>query len=160
MDSNGPDVKIRGTAAHIFEKYQTLARDAQSAGDRIGAENYLQHAEHYYRLILAAQQPADGQPRLPQQGGQRSDAPEETEAAGGTATDVDVMQGGGGKQDAEEASGNPRQRPGNRRRRPRQDANGSGGEAQGNAAPAGGAGKAAPAAHDEDAAEPEDAATV
>lgn len=52
-DSNGPDVKIRGTASHIYEKYQQLARDAQSAGDRIAAENYLQHAEHYYRLMLA-----------------------------------------------------------------------------------------------------------
>lgn len=52
-DSNGPDVKIRGTASHIFEKYQQLARDAQSAGDRVAAENYLQHAEHYYRLMLA-----------------------------------------------------------------------------------------------------------
>ncbi len=52
-DSNGPDVKVRGTASHIFEKYQQLARDAQSAGDRVTAENYLQHAEHYYRLMLA-----------------------------------------------------------------------------------------------------------
>lgn len=52
-DSNGPDVKVRGTASHIFEKYQQLARDAQSAGDRVAAENYLQHAEHYYRLMLA-----------------------------------------------------------------------------------------------------------
>jgi hypothetical protein len=53
-DSNGPDVKIRGTASHIYDKYQQLARDAQSAGDRIAAENYLQHAEHYYRLMVAA----------------------------------------------------------------------------------------------------------
>lgn len=55
LESNGPDVKIRGTASHIFEKYQTLARDAQTSGDRIGAESYQQHAEHYYRLIMAAQ---------------------------------------------------------------------------------------------------------
>lgn len=54
-DSSGPDVKIRGTAQHIAEKYATLARDAQSAGDRVIAENYLQHAEHYYRIIAAAQ---------------------------------------------------------------------------------------------------------
>lgn len=52
-DSNGPEIKIRGTAPHIYERYQQLARDAQSAGDRIAAENYLQHAEHYYRLMLA-----------------------------------------------------------------------------------------------------------
>lgn len=54
-DSSGPDVKIRGTAQHIAEKYSTLARDAQSSGDRVMAENYLQHAEHYYRIIAAAQ---------------------------------------------------------------------------------------------------------
>ena len=55
FDSSGPDVKIRGTAQHIAEKYATLARDAQSAGDRVMAENYLQHAEHYNRIIAAAQ---------------------------------------------------------------------------------------------------------
>ncbi len=54
-ESNGPDVKIRGNAQHIAEKYTTLARDAQSSGDRVIAENYLQHAEHYNRIILAAQ---------------------------------------------------------------------------------------------------------
>ncbi len=54
-DSSGPDVKIRGTAQHIAEKYAALARDAQSSGDRVIAENYLQHAEHYNRIIAAAQ---------------------------------------------------------------------------------------------------------
>jgi len=56
LDSNGPDIKIRGTVAHIYEKYQNLARDANSQGDHVGAENYLQHAEHYYRLLAAANQ--------------------------------------------------------------------------------------------------------
>ena len=51
--SNGPDVKIRGNPAHIAEKYFSLARDAQSSGDPVLAENYLQHAEHYNRIILA-----------------------------------------------------------------------------------------------------------
>lgn len=55
IDSNGPDVKIRGNAHHVYEKYLQLARDANSSGDRIMAENYLQHAEHYYRLIMAYQ---------------------------------------------------------------------------------------------------------
>jgi hypothetical protein len=55
FESSGPDVKIRGTAAQIAEKYMTLARDASSAGDVIMAENYLQHAEHYNRIIMAAQ---------------------------------------------------------------------------------------------------------
>jgi Domain of unknown function (DUF4167) len=54
-ESNGPDVKIRGTAHHVAEKYLQLARDAQSSGDPVMAENYLQHAEHYFRLIAAAQ---------------------------------------------------------------------------------------------------------
>jgi hypothetical protein len=51
FDSNGPDVRVRGNAFQILEKYVALARDAQAAGDRIAAENYYQHAEHYYRLI-------------------------------------------------------------------------------------------------------------
>ena len=55
-ESNGPDVKIRGTASHIAEKYLQLARDAQSSGDPVSAENYLQHAEHYFRLIASAQE--------------------------------------------------------------------------------------------------------
>jgi uncharacterized protein DUF4167 len=53
FESNGPDVKIRGTPAHIAEKYISLARDAQSTGDPVLAENYLQHAEHYSRIIMA-----------------------------------------------------------------------------------------------------------
>lgn len=55
FESNGPNVKIRGTAAHIAEKYITLARDALSAGDIIAAEGYFQHAEHYNRIIMTAQ---------------------------------------------------------------------------------------------------------
>jgi uncharacterized protein DUF4167 len=55
-ESNGPDVKIRGTANHVADKYLQLARDAQSSGDPISAENYFQHAEHYFRLIAAAQE--------------------------------------------------------------------------------------------------------
>ena len=60
FESNGPDVKIRGTAMHIAEKYQQLARDAMVSGDRIMAENYLQHAEHYSRIVAAAQSQTNG----------------------------------------------------------------------------------------------------
>lgn len=60
FESNGPDVKVRGNAAHIAEKYMQLARDAQSSGDSVMAENYLQHAEHYFRIVSAAQ-PQNGQ---------------------------------------------------------------------------------------------------
>jgi hypothetical protein len=54
-ESNGPDVRVRGNASHVAEKYTQLARDAQSSGDSVMAENYLQHAEHYYRIVMAAQ---------------------------------------------------------------------------------------------------------
>jgi hypothetical protein len=62
-ESNGPDVKVRGNAAHVAEKYLQLARDAQSSGDSVMAENYLQHAEHYFRIISAAQQAQQAQVR-------------------------------------------------------------------------------------------------
>ncbi len=52
-ESNGPDVKIRGTPSHVAEKYVSMARDALSSGDPVLAENYLQHAEHYNRIIMA-----------------------------------------------------------------------------------------------------------
>ena len=73
FDSSGPEIKIRGSASHVYEKYLQLARDANSSGDRVMAENYLQHAEHYYR-IMAAQQAAakaqeGGQQPQPQQNG-------------------------------------------------------------------------------------------
>ena len=90
FDSNGPEVKIRGTAAHIFDRYCQLARDANASGDRIAAENYLQHAEHYYRIMMAnggfqqnqqrqQGQPQQGQPgqpgQPPQAGGQPQQPP-------------------------------------------------------------------------------------
>ena len=56
FESNGPDVKIRGNANHIAEKYSVLARDALTSGDTVMAENYFQHAEHYFRIIAANQQ--------------------------------------------------------------------------------------------------------
>jgi hypothetical protein len=56
LESNGPEgVKVRGNAQTVFERYQQLARDAASSGDRVLAENFLQHAEHYFRLIRAMQ---------------------------------------------------------------------------------------------------------
>ena len=78
FESNGPEGKIRGTAFQVIEKYQALAQDALSAGDRIGAENFFQHAEHYYRVVAAngwdqrgqrqhGQQPQQSQQPQPQQ---------------------------------------------------------------------------------------------
>ncbi len=94
-ESNGPDVKIRGTALHVAEKYQQLARDAQASGDRVTSENYFQHAEHYQRIVAAAQ-PQHSQttpaPYARSEDDTASEAPkaaeprEEMEAAGTTAT--------------------------------------------------------------------------
>jgi Domain of unknown function (DUF4167) len=54
-DSHGPDVRIRGSALHVAESYLQLAHDAHTGNNPVAAENYLQHAEHYFRLIAAAQ---------------------------------------------------------------------------------------------------------
>ncbi|MCC6598303.1 MAG: DUF4167 domain-containing protein [Alphaproteobacteria bacterium] len=62
FDSNGPDVRIRGTAHQVTEKYATLAKDAASAGDRVLAESYLQYAEHYQRIISSWDEGADDRP--------------------------------------------------------------------------------------------------
>ena len=71
FDSAGPDVRIRGNAYQVLEKYLAMARDATAAGDRIAAENFYQHAEHYYRLINAGN---DGHHR-PQMQGQQFQPP-------------------------------------------------------------------------------------
>jgi Domain of unknown function (DUF4167) len=77
FDSNGPDLRIRGTAQQLFEKYLQLGRDATSGGDRVMAEGYFQHAEHYFRILNAMNQAAqqnqqNGGPRRPygEDGGQ------------------------------------------------------------------------------------------
>ena len=63
FDSSGPDLRIRGTAQQLFEKYLQLGRDATSGGDRVMAESYFQHAEHYFRILNAmAQVVQQGQP--------------------------------------------------------------------------------------------------
>ncbi len=62
FDSNGPDGRIRGNAHQVMERYLALARDASSQGDRVAAENYYQHAEHYFRLLNAFNQ-STGQKR-------------------------------------------------------------------------------------------------
>ncbi|MBO1359476.1 DUF4167 domain-containing protein [Acetobacter sacchari] len=56
FDSNGPEVRVRGTAQQLFEKYLQLGRDATSSGDRVTAEAYFQHAEHYFRILNAMTQ--------------------------------------------------------------------------------------------------------
>jgi len=71
FDSNGPDLRIRGTAQQLFEKYLQLGRDATGAGDRVMAESYFQHAEHYFRILNAMNQAAQQQQQgMQQQNGQ------------------------------------------------------------------------------------------
>src|SRR5205085_4724472 len=85
-ESNGPGIKIRGTASHIAEKYLQLARDAQSSGDPVSAENYFQHAEHYFRIIAAAQeqfrqnQPQQQQPQQRMDNDMRDENAEDIDA--------------------------------------------------------------------------------
>jgi len=149
-ESNGPDVKIRGTAAHIAEKYMSLARDALASGDMVSAESYLQHAEHYNRIIMAAQAQFG-----PQHGGQQGDGPNggyrnprwnsegsddeggefenegggEIRAGGGGGQDIraggDFRGGGSGSQDRERHEGNREHHGGGRRDHGRQGGNGS-----------------------------------
>src|ERR1700720_4560204 len=69
FDSNGPDLRIRGTSQQLFEKYLQLGRDATSGGDRVMAESYFQYAEHYFRILNAINQAAQqGQPSQGQGG--------------------------------------------------------------------------------------------
>jgi hypothetical protein len=141
-------VKIRGTAAHIAEKYMSLARDALASGDLVSAESYLQHAEHYNRIIMAAQAQFG-----PQHGGQQGESPNggyrnprwnsegsddeggEFETEGGDirtggggdirAGGGDFRGGGGGGQDRERHEGNREHQGGGRRDHGRQGGNGS-----------------------------------
>jgi hypothetical protein len=87
FDSNGPDVRVRGTAQQLFEKYLQLGRDATSSGDRVMAEGYFQHAEHYFRILNAMNQAAQqgqGQGQNPQQqNGQYQRRPYQGEDNGG-----------------------------------------------------------------------------
>lgn len=61
FDSSGPDLRIRGTSQQLFEKYLQLGRDATSSADRVMAESYFQHAEHYFRILNAMNQAAQSQ---------------------------------------------------------------------------------------------------
>jgi hypothetical protein len=129
-ESNGPDVKIRGTAAHIAEKYMSLARDALASGDLVGAESYLQHAEHYNRIIMAAQTQFGGQPGQ-QQGGEGPNgsyrAPTRWNSEG-SDDDGDYDEGGG---DIRQGGGDIRQGGGDIRKgggEARQGGEGQGGQ--------------------------------
>src|SRR6266446_2358520 len=92
FDSNGPSVKIRGNAYQVFERYVALAREAQTSGDRVAAENLYQHADHYFR-IMNAQGEGQGQ------GQPRPTTPADNEMSGGE------MGGDGQQRDDDEGQG-------------------------------------------------------
>jgi len=129
LDSNGPDVRIRGTANQIYDKYQSLARDASSAGDSVKAESYLQHAEHYFRMIKSIQ----AQNGTPNQQANNNNAPSNN----GDGASSDNADGGGTlesaqngqDQNADAKSDNLNNTDGKgrnpRRRRPRADSKSS-----------------------------------
>ena len=96
FDSNGPEVRIRGNAYQVLEKYLALARDASASGDRIAAENFYQHAEHYFRLINANQ---EAYPQQRPQGGPQQGQGGYAQGQGGYA------QGQGGDPNAAAAGG-------------------------------------------------------
>jgi len=114
FDSSGPDVKIRGSASHVYEKYLQLARDSNSSGDRVMAENYLQHAEHYFRIMAAqqaqaaqhaAQQAAQNPGRQPDANGQQQIAQQGNQHAG-SGPSFSLPEGGEGEEEGEVAEAN------------------------------------------------------
>ncbi|HEY4250631.1 MAG TPA: DUF4167 domain-containing protein [Roseomonas sp.] len=89
FDSSGPDMRLRGTAQQLFEKYLQLGRDATGGGDRVMAEGYFQHAEHYFRILNAMNQAQQQQPQQqqrryqsPSEGGEPLDGSEQPELNG------------------------------------------------------------------------------
>ena len=125
-ESNGPDVKIRGTAAHIAEKYMSLARDALSSGDIVAAESYLQHAEHYNRIIMAAQSqmgPQHGQHQGDGPNGGFRQQPRWNSEGSDDDGDFDAGEGGGG--DIRASGGRDDRRHGGNGREGARDTNGS-----------------------------------
>lgn len=92
FDSTGPDMRIRGTAQQLFEKYLQIGRDAFGSGDRVMAESYFQHAEHYFRILNAMSQAQQSAP--PQQHHQQprryQNGPESNEGYGDAGEQPDV----------------------------------------------------------------------
>lgn len=124
FESNGPDVKIRGNAGHIAEKYSTLARDALSNGDRVIAENYLQHAEHYNRIVAAAQQQSEARAaEMAEKRQAEQDATGEDGSENANDENNAVEAKSNGKADSsddnQEAENTPQERKNSRNRRPR-----------------------------------------
>jgi hypothetical protein len=104
FDSNGPDIRVRGTAQQLFEKYLQLGRDATSGGDRVMAEGYLQYAEHYFRVLNLMNQAVAQQGQGGGQGGNQQ--------GGNQAASGQVNGHQGGQQGGQQGGGQQRYRPG------------------------------------------------
>lgn len=100
FDSNGPDMRLRGTAQQLFEKYLQLGRDATSGGDRVMAESYFQHAEHYFRILNAMNQAQQNQQAQPQHQPRRQfvNGEESGTSPGGAGEDMSDAPAGTGEQ--------------------------------------------------------------
>jgi hypothetical protein len=131
-ESNGPDVKIRGNAQLVADKYSTLARDALSAGDNVMAENYLQHAEHYNRIIMAAQAQMQAQREERNESGDDGDDDNQDDNRQASGSNRD-NQDRGDRDDRGDDDRNNRDR-GNRDRQNRGRREQSGGQPQANGA--------------------------
>lgn len=139
LETNGPDIKFRGTASYIHERYLQLARDAQSSGDRVLSENYLQHADHYFRLVRSMQPavPVQQQQQTFSEGaeydGDEDNAPEgeaaeaEARGEGDEQPDADYQPQGERQAGGERAEGDRGPRRGRNRRRFRSDGEREGG---------------------------------
>lgn len=137
-DSNGPDVRVRGTASQVYEKYQALARDAMSSGDRVMAENYQQHAEHYFRIVQSFQPTpsetdrdasGDANENRSENGSENGAADESKSVDGGEAANgaeplVLVRDGDGGEKAEGKSAGKSRRRGPLGKRRGSKAANG------------------------------------
>ena len=134
FDSNGPDMRLRGTAQQLFEKYLQLGRDATGSGDRVTAEGYFQHAEHYFRILNAMSQAQGGGHHQQQQ--RRFQTPSEpagAEGPDGTDDQPESQGQGNGAQQGHAPQGNGHQANGHA---PEQDAADSEGQSADNREPA------------------------
>ncbi len=116
FDSSGPDLRMRGTAQQLFEKYLQLGRDATGAGDRVMAESYFQHAEHYFRILNAmaqAQQNQGGQPQQQRRWQNGPEAPDQSgDGEGGDADEEPGVNGhAGGQGDGADDAGDEARSP-------------------------------------------------
>ena len=100
-DSSGPDIKVRGTASAVYDKYMALGRDAVLSGDRVAAENFFQHAEHYYRLVQANKQQ---QQQVGEGDQQRDNRGRGQQSRGGRGNDNTATESDGGKTNGDDVA--------------------------------------------------------